>query len=698
MSCKTVSRILLTQAAVLALCMPNPVAAQTWEQLSDGTGGPSARQNQTAVLDTPTASMIVFGGQLVGGGRSGAPVDEVWSFNIATSQWTAVSPALVNSNLARSGHTAVYDWAGSNMIIFGGSTAAGGIGGCVNDTWVLSNANGVKGTPTWVPGPGAVVPGAPPPQPAIPAPAGLTARTGHSAVYDPTTNSMIIFGGQDCSGNDLSDVWVLSNANGQGGTPTWTQLFPAGPGPSGRFYHTAVYDPGTNTMTVFGGNSGSGGSGAIANNDVWVLSDANGTGGTPTWMQLAPDTFLGQPSARYAHTAVYDQSTARMIVFGGQYGSGGSLFANDVWVLYGANGALGPTACQWAPLAPAGGMPDGRSFPTGVYDYGTNELIMYSGVTTSAALTDTWLLQDAAVPRTNNYIQGYPGSTTKFGDYDNDGKSDFATFRPALGTWFVEPSSKPLVSTNNILQGWGFVGDIPVPGDYNGDGKTDYIVFRPSMGTWFIQINGSNTQVVVPWGVWGDIPLVGDYDGDGKLDLAVFRPSTGQWFVKSSKSPNSPILKAFGAYGDIPVAGDFDGDGITDIAVWRPSADTWFILPSKKPGTTMLVGYGISGDVPVIGDFDGDGKTDIGVFRQSVNTWFIIPSSKPNTQLVHPWGLPGDVPIVGDFDGDKKSDFATWRPSDNTWFVIQSSNGQILASPYGTSGDDPALRATGPVN
>jgi hypothetical protein len=83
------------------------------------------------------------------------------------------------------------------MIVFGGTTQ----GGAVNETWVLTAANGLGGTPQWFPGG--------PSQPAPSARGGQTAEP--TAVFDQNTNRMVIFGGG--ASTLVNDTWVLVNAS-----------------------------------------------------------------------------------------------------------------------------------------------------------------------------------------------------------------------------------------------------------------------------------------------------------------------------------------------------------------------------------------------------------------------------------------------------------------------------------------------------
>lgn len=133
--------------------------------------------------------------------------------------------------------------------------------------------------------------------------------------------------------------------------------------------------------------------------------------------------------------------------------------------------------------------------------------------------------------------------------------------------------------------------------DFDGDGTSDFAVYRPSAGAWFVLNSGSNTFQAFTFGTNGDIPVEGDFDGDRRTDITVFRPSTGTWFRLDS-SNNGFSATNFGTNGDKPSPGDYDKDGKTDIAVWRPSSGSYFILRSSN-GAFQATQWGANGDIPI---------------------------------------------------------------------------------------------------
>jgi CSLREA domain-containing protein len=269
-------------------------------------------------------------------------------------------------------------------------------------------------------------------------------------------------------------------------------------------------------------------------------------------------------------------------------------------------------------------------------------------------------------------------------DFDGDGKTDVAIFRPSVAEWWINRSS-----TGNTIAGqFGATTDKIVPGDFTGDGKTDIAIWRPSTGEWFVLRSEDGSYFSFPFGTNGDIPVVGDFDADGKADAAVFRPSTSVWYIQRSSDGGATIVQ-FGAAGDVPVVADYDGDGKADIAIYRPTGGEWWI--NRSTGGVHAFSFGNANDKPVQGDFTGDGKADSAFWRPSTGEWFIL-RSEDSSYYSQPFGTNGDIPAPGDYDGDGKFDTTVFRPSTATWYSNRSTAG-VSIQQFGSNGDRPVPNA-----
>lgn len=286
-----------------------------WVKVSTTGKPPSARFGHTSVYNSSSNRMIVFGG---GTGFPGPCVNDLWVLKRPNSvgggpAWIQLTPTGTLPGV-RLGHTAAYDAASNTMIVFGGTDCAGNY---YSDLWILSNADGTTGTPNWTQ--------------AAPLGVGPSARTQATAIYDSANNVMTVFAGGTVSTTAFNDVFTLSNANGLTGVPTWTQMVPAGTSPSARSGQSAIYDKANNRMVIHGGISIRG----AVQNDTWILSGANGVGTTPAWTQLNP-TAAGP--FRRSHTAIYDPVSNEMVIFGGSSQLPQVFTDDHVLILTKANG------------------------------------------------------------------------------------------------------------------------------------------------------------------------------------------------------------------------------------------------------------------------------------------------------------------------------------------------------------------------
>jgi hypothetical protein len=362
-----------------AALMAGTASAQSWSQLAPTGTLPGARYADCQIYNPTSGKMTIFSGFA---GPGNPYFNDVWVLTGANGLGTPLWKQLLaggvgaaGTPVGRNSPSCVYDSANNRMIMFGGeSTSSGELG----DVWVLTNADGTGGASQWI---------------QLQPTGAIQPRAGHGAFYDPSSNRMIVYLGGTVANGKFVDVWALTNANGLGGTPSWIQLPNTGTPPAGRFVNSidSSWDAIENRVVLFGGTPGRPND-RVTFNDTWVLTNANGLGGTPTWIQLAPQGAL--PAPRLGASGFYDSATKRLIVFGGTTDPGALPVLGDLWALSNADGNGTPV---WQQISPTGTPIPGRSLQGSVYDSSQNRMTVFGGqlIAAGAPVNETWVLTTA---------------------------------------------------------------------------------------------------------------------------------------------------------------------------------------------------------------------------------------------------------------------------------------------------------------
>lgn len=378
----------------------------SWTKLTGGSA-PSARTGHAMVTDPVSQRVLLFGG------RSGSvPRNDLWDFNPANGTWTNLIPPLQpGSPSPRFDHCMTFDPLRGKALLFGGS-------GFLSDTWEYSPA-----TNTWV-------------QLSF---SGPTGRTKAAMSYHGTQDRIVLFGGQNAAVQPLGDTWILHPTLG------WSQASPS-TSPLPRFDHAMSEDDNGDQVVMVGGDDGTGQK--LSQTWTWNginwsenlpppaprsgvgltfdsargrhvvfggRSQASGADLSETWeldglnwrqRNLPPN---GLPSARADAAIAYHPGLGRTVLYGGRQGGACGLELGDTWEWSGSQWIQRNNLPQNPPVMGGGQM---------VYDPNRNRIWMlvgsemwsYDGVTWQSHAGNRRPYSAAAYDSTRNRLVVYGGS------------------------------------------------------------------------------------------------------------------------------------------------------------------------------------------------------------------------------------------------------------------------------------------------
>ena len=236
---------------------------------------------------------------------------------------------------------------------------------------------------------------------------GPQGRARGMAVYDPTGDRMLIFGGRSRAretGNykNYNDVWALDFA-----TMQWTELEPTNSGPLARSNPAGGFNRATRELIVFGGNTSRSGLQFGPRNDVWAFDTVN-----QSWRRI--ESTGNAPEGRLFHAGVVDDTNNRLFIYGGgDAGAWQGPFLGDLWMMDLETGV-------WERLAEkTDDGPMGRIWSTITYDVSSDRLVLFGGHDDGLVgnNNDTWIF-DLANRQWNAVIEAEVVNEPAFGFCD----------------------------------------------------------------------------------------------------------------------------------------------------------------------------------------------------------------------------------------------------------------------------------------
>jgi hypothetical protein len=276
------------------------------------------------------------------------------------------------------------------------------------------------------------------------------------------------------------------------------------------------------------------------------------------------------------------------------------------------------------------------------------------------------------------------------GDFDGDGREDlaFSSYSDEAGILWNDLTEEPFSSTQILKRGEGGGGILAA--DFNGDGHEELAVtFMGScVGSADLFTHQGNRQFRAQ--AMSDFnpepddrcyghrsPLAGDFNGDGTLDFVDVTLGINLQPI----APNGTLLPGHGFEEDSSYAVSFeavdaDGNGTMDLVYTRPSSGSVRFFPGDGHGTLQApwaCSLPTVDSLLTLEDLNADGLADLtGTTENGTRLWVLLGTGKGK------WGLPRSYSVGGPVSWVKPVDvLGDARPE----LVVLSQSGRLHVFP-----------------